>query len=310
MTLPRMRILMAAYQGAPYLQAQLDSFVAQSHPDWALWVSDDGSTDGTRDILAAFAAAHPEREIRLFTGPEKGLAANFLSLMTRPEMPQDGACVALSDQDDVWHPDRLARAARALQPPAGARPTLYAAQTVVTDATLRPLRKQARTRKAGGFRNALVQNVMAGNTMALNPEALALVRSTCPRQPVPFHDWWLYLLVTGAGGAVIQDQQATVFYRQHARNALGAHGSAAARLRRLGLVLDGTYLRWSYANLSALQEVAAVLTPAHRALIAPLTGSLGQRGLRRVQALQRAGAHRDSRAGQMALTALALAGRA
>lgn len=310
MTLPRMRILMATYQGAAYLQAQLDSFVAQSHRDWDLWVSDDGSTDGTQDILTAFAAKHPEREIRLFTGPKKGLSANFLSLITHPEMPQDGACVALSDQDDVWHPDRLARAARALAEQAHTRPALYAAQTVVTDHRLRPLRRQPRTRKAGGFRNALVQNVMAGNTMALNPAALALVRRACPQHSVPFHDWWLYLLITGAGGGIIQDPRATVFYRQHGHNVLGAHRGMVGRMHRLRLVLNGTYLHWLGTNLSALQEVEAVLTPPHRALLAQLIGSLGQTGLRRMLALRTAGVHRDNRVGQMALTALALAGRA
>ena len=97
---PPVRILLATWNGARYLQAQLDSYLAQDHDNWALWVSDDLSTDGTWEILQAFAARHPEREIVLKRGPGRGSAANFLSLLCDPELPVGP--VALSDQDDVW----------------------------------------------------------------------------------------------------------------------------------------------------------------------------------------------------------------
>ena len=72
------RILLATRNGARYLQAQLDSYLAQDHADWALWVSDDHSSDGSWEMLEAFRAAHPDREIVLRRGPGKGSAANFL----------------------------------------------------------------------------------------------------------------------------------------------------------------------------------------------------------------------------------------
>ena len=48
---PQIAILLCTYQGQRFLQEQLDSFAAQSYPNWELWVSDDGSKDGTHDIL-------------------------------------------------------------------------------------------------------------------------------------------------------------------------------------------------------------------------------------------------------------------
>ena len=125
---PPVRILLATWNGAAHLSEQLDSYLAQDHGNWALWVSDDGSDDGTWEILEDFRAAHPDREIRLLRGPGQGAAANFLSLLTHPELPPGP--VALSDQDDVWKPCRLSRGLAAVHVDAG--PALYGAITTET----------------------------------------------------------------------------------------------------------------------------------------------------------------------------------
>lgn len=98
-------ILLASYQGERFLAAQLDSIAAQSCANWRLVVSDDGSSDATREILRRFAAAHPDREIELRDGPRRGATRNFLSLL---DAVRPGEAVAWCDQDDVWLSDRLA----------------------------------------------------------------------------------------------------------------------------------------------------------------------------------------------------------
>lgn len=306
---PHVRILMGTWEGAGHLRAQLDSFADQTHCDWSLWVSDDGSRDDTRAVLAGFAADHPGREIRLFDGPRAGAAANYLSLLSRPELPRDGAVIALSDQDDVWMPDRLAQALAHLARHPDDRPVLYAANTVLTDRALRPIRQIAPRGEAPGFENALVQNIVAGNTVALNPAAAALAQGAIPPGPVPYHDWWLYLLITGAGGIVAYDRGQRLWYRQHEGNVLGAHRGARAGLRRVRLMLDGTYGGWLRDNLAALEAVAAHLTPEHAAQVARLRADAGRGGWTRWQALKAAGIHRKSRLGTLALAGLAIAGR-
>lgn len=306
---PHVRILMGTFQGAVYLREQLDSFLRQAHGNWSLWVSDDGSDDGTQAILSAFAAAHPDREIRLFDGPGQGAAANYLGLLAHPDLPRDGAVLALSDQDDVWMPDRLTQALRHLAPAGRDGIALYAANTVLTDDALRPT-GQIRQRGAGtGFHNALVQNVIAGNTIALSPAAAGLVRRAPPGGPVPFHDWWLYLLITGAGGQVVYDRGQRLYYRQHGRNVLGAHRGPGPALRRMAQAMDGTYRGWIAANLAALEPLAEHLTPENRARVAALSETLGQQGRRRLRSLRRAGVRRDSPAGRLALSVMALTGR-
>src|SRR5690606_39980404 len=103
----RVTILMATRNGGKFLRAQLASIAGQSHGDWSLDVSDDGSTDGTTGIVAEFAAAHPERRGRLLRGPGRGGAANFLSLVARAGGRAD--YYAFAAQDDVGEHSRLAR---------------------------------------------------------------------------------------------------------------------------------------------------------------------------------------------------------
>src|ERR1700760_917659 len=97
----RVALLLGTKDGAAFLGEQLKSFADQSHTNWILVVSDDGSRDATLDMIARFAAEHPQRvEVRV--GPQQGVTANFLSLATDPTITAD--VFAFSDQDDVWHP--------------------------------------------------------------------------------------------------------------------------------------------------------------------------------------------------------------
>lgn len=124
--MPHTTILMCTFQGQKYITQQLKSFSAQNHAKVGLWVSDDGSTDGTLEALRGFRSpdGHPPR---ILSGPQQGFAANFLSLLCAEDLPP--GYVALSDQDDVWFPEKLSRALALLAPldprarrwPAGAR---------------------------------------------------------------------------------------------------------------------------------------------------------------------------------------------
>ncbi len=203
-TRPEVCILMGMYNGAAHLQDQLDSYIAQSHRNWSLIISDDGSTDESPRIARAFARAHPDRAIEIRPGPRRGFARNFLSLLQAA--PGDVPFVALSDQDDVWFPARLERAVKALHVMDPATPALYCGATLVCDETLAPLGVSATLRRDPDFRNALVQSIGGGNTMVLNHAATALAAAAAAEASDPVsHDWWLYQIVTGCGGVVLHD---------------------------------------------------------------------------------------------------------
>lgn len=297
---------MATRNGAAHLQAQLDSFAAQTHRNWMLWVSDDGSTDDTRALLARFAANH---QVHLVEGPRSGsAAANFLHLLCHPELPTDHP-VALSDQDDIWLPEKLAMGLAAVSGAEG--PALYGAESHLVSETLEILSTSTAPNARPGFANALVQNLFSGHTSVLNPEALALVRRAGPQPGVPFHDWWLYQLISGAGGRLCLDPRPMALYRQHGGNTLGARRGLAGGLSRLASLDRGEFRRWSEANRTALAGVADLLTVEARETLAALRAPDAPRsGLARVRLFRKLGLARSSPAGTAALLAAAFKGLA
>lgn len=298
----RVTILMATRNGAVHLPAQLDSLRAQTHRTWRLWVSDDGSSDATLPLLAAFARAHPQHDVRILRGPERGVAANVLAALCHPDLPPGP--VALCDQDDVWLKGKLARALRRLERVCPDRPALYAAESWRCAADLSARRASRPPRIAPDFRNALVQNLCAGHTIVLNAAAVALARRAGPVPGLAFHDWWFYQLVTGAGGICVLDPLPVALYRQHGGNVLGAPGGLRAARVRLRTLVSGDYARWIEAHRRALAE-CGLLTPDARRL----ADAMAAGGWNRGAALRALGLHRDTVTGTVALQLAALAGR-
>jgi len=297
---PHVAILMAVYNGAAYLPAQLDSLLAQDHDNWSLIVGDDGSTDATPGILRAFAARHPAT---LVSGPRKGAAAHFMALIrhaARHAAP--GHYLAFCDQDDVWLRDRLSRGVKALGACGEDRPALYCSRTWITGPDLEGCRLSAGRPRGPSFRNALVQNIASGNTILLNPAAARLLETAAEEvTEVVVHDWWVYQLVTGAGGQVIHDDDPTVFYRQHGLNQIGENSSAMAKFRRIWQMLRGDFRAWNTVNLAALTRLSHHLTEENRRIMqdfaAMRRGPLPQRLAR----LWQLGLYRQSRMSTLAL---------
>ncbi|MFU8881548.1 MAG: glycosyltransferase [Rhodobacterales bacterium] len=265
-------ILMATFNGMPWVTEQLASLLGQTHQDWSLWVSDDGSSDGTRAAIRAFGAVHPGRLARLIKGPGRGAADNFMHMLCHPDLPP--GIVALCDQDDVWLPEKLSYAVAALGASA-ARPAVWSARYLISDAGLSQSRASALWPHPPGLGNAMVQNILSGHTLTINAPALAALRRAGHRQ-VPHHDWWVYLVMAAIGAVIHVDHRLVLHYRQHGRNVMGARH--LTRLVRLRGVLDGTLQRWIAANIAALAASDLPLTPEAQDLVArwqnPVKGRL------------------------------------
>lgn len=305
-------ILLAVRNGMAFLPAQLESFAQQDHPDWELIASDDGSTDETPRLLRDFATAmqakgHP---VTLVDGPCRGGTVNFLTLLAQaPDVPW----VALSDQDDVWLPDRVSRGIAALQALGDDGPALYCSATIVVDEDLGRPRPSRRVPRPLGFRNALLQNIAAGNTILLNRAAARLVREAAREAAdvvdLAAHDWWLYQLLTGAGGTVIYDPTPTLYYRQHGRNQIGANTGTKAGITRFTLVLQGRFQSWNTANIDALRVAADRLTDENRAVVEEFATLRAAPVLARLKRFARLRLYRQSRVGQSVVWLAVLLGR-
>ncbi|UMA64722.1 glycosyltransferase [Roseivivax marinus] len=260
----RITILIAVYNGGAHLAEQLDSLAAQTHGNWRLVASDDGSADNSRSVLDAFAADH---DVETVDGPRAGASENFMSLLRRVGAASDGdpGWLAFADQDDIWLEDKLARSVAALAGIDPDTPALFCSRSWIADADAKPLRASPPRPRPLGFRNALVQNVVAGNTIVVTPAAARLLCAAAAEAgPVVIHDWWVYQVMSGAGAVLIHDDTPTLHYRQHGANEIGANDSARERARRIGMILNGRYRAWNETNIAALRRSSARLLPENR----------------------------------------------
>lgn len=303
---PQITIVLASFNGARYIPAQLDSILAQTDTDWRLIVSDDGSDDGTQGIVRDYAARTDGR-ISLIAGPGRGATANFLHLIDKAD---PAGWIAFCDQDDVWNPDKLARARDYLARQSG--PAVYAARTTICDENLRELAPAPHFPGPFGFRNALIQACLPGNTTVANAGALALLRQAAPAADaagVISHDWWVYQILSGAGARIHRDAARVLLYRQHLDNVMGRNDTAEARAARASMLFDGRFADWLRRNQAALEPVADLLLPENREVLRGFGGLLASAGPGALARFLGLRLYRQSRGGTAAVMAAALAGR-
>ena len=230
----RITVLLAAYEGARWLPEQLRSLRAQTDPDFAVLMQDDGSADETPAILARAAAGDPRFSLAAEPGRHFGARGNFFSLLRQaPE-----GLTALCDQDDLWMPERLA-ACRAAMEAAEARwgretPLLVHSDCSVVDASgsrvhASLFRHQGWRGDAASLTELLVQNNVTGCTVLINAPLRRLAAGCANPEQQFMHDWFL-AQTAAAFGKIVWLSEPLVAYRQHGDNAVGA--SAGGRLRR------------------------------------------------------------------------------
>ncbi|ALV08495.1 glycosyltransferase family 2 protein [Roseateles depolymerans] len=228
-------ILLPVYNGSQFLQAQLDSLLAQTHTHWRCLMRDDGSKDRSLEILRAYQAAHPERFQLIEDGlGNLGTVRCLNALSTHVTSPVFAFC----DQDDVWQADKLATSLahlQALDCPEGT-PGLVFCDMTVTDAALAPtaesfwdtLDARPYARELAGLP---VINVVAGCTMMGNR---ALLGAAFPvPEGAPMHDYWVGM-VAKYTGRIQAIEQPLMLYRQHGRNQCGVSRRGPLLQRLLG----------------------------------------------------------------------------
>jgi hypothetical protein len=226
MTAVTVDIISSVLDGARFLPEFLESLDKQSHADWRLWVRDDGSSDATVEILRAKAAADSRVELIHVGGPPMGVAGAYGWVLER--VPADATYIMCGDADDVWLPDKIERTLTAMRaaentaPPN--TPVLVHTDLVVVDEELHV--RHPSFWALSGFdpepatlRRVIVRNVATAPSVMLNRALRELVGKTPPA--AAFQDWW-YVCVAAAFGKVVALREATVLYRQHGANAVGA----------------------------------------------------------------------------------------
>ncbi len=266
--LGRLSIALATYNGARHLGEQLDSYLAQTRQPDELVVGDDGSTDGTLDLLRAFAARAPFPVRVTVNQPNLGPARNFAATIARCS----GDVVFLSDQDDIWLPEKLETMVRFLA--AHPRCLLATHDAALVDAAGVPLGPTLgrQIERAGGLAG---RDLIAGCCMAVDARLAALM------QPMPRlreHDSWLAIAAEAldARGHLAAP---LIRYRRHGSNVsqsyMSDHRPATAWRRfreRAERALDEPVLVSLDAGAAAREDLVAAL----QRQCAGLAGVLGQ----------------------------------
>jgi glycosyltransferase involved in cell wall biosynthesis len=251
----RIAILLSTFNGAKWLQDLLNSLDAQKFTGWDLWVRDDGSTDGSPGIIRRYEEhlrlKEPGKQINFTEGKNIGVIRSYFELLDAAGDDYDG--YAFSDQDDIWLPAKLERAAGSLSDSVSStdpfRPILYHTRQWITNVDGKRTARSPMPRHIG-FENALVQNQIVGCTMVINgamrkiildglqriPEGMenqekipaniqsGLLTSEAAMENIIMHDWWCYL-AGAAFGNVVYDPEPTVLFRRHAHNRTPAGAS-------------------------------------------------------------------------------------
>ena len=118
---------------------------------------------------------------------------------------------------------------------------------------------------------------------------------------VPLHDWWTYLLVTGAGGEVRYDPLPSIRYRSHSHNVVGANVGWRNRIRRLQMLKAGDFEHWSALNIAALERFRSQMTPENRSLFDLFCESRKRGFFGRQLGFLQAGVYRQTLLGNMGL---------
>lgn len=300
--------MLATYNGERFLRQQLESIAQQTHAHWVVYASDDGSSDNTLSILKTYANQWGPNKLVIRRGAQQGLCANFMSMVLDPQVQAD--FYALCDQDDVWLPEKLSRALEVLNlPTQHPTPSLYCSRTQYVSDSLAPLGLSKAYQLAPGFRNALVQSLAGGNTMLFNHAAKQLAMQAGVKQAV-VHDWWLYLLVTGAGGTVVFDAEAPILYRQHEASTIGSADGFVDQLKRLRNLVLGQHKAYAHIHIQALNQARHCLTGEHQQALTQFEALHGATGLlQRFKIFNRLGLYRQTAAGAISLRLAVLLGK-
>jgi glycosyltransferase involved in cell wall biosynthesis len=202
---------MATYNGAPYIVMQVKSILSSDIVD-ELIVSDDGSTDGTIDLIKQIA----DSRITITYGPKLGLVKNFENALTHAT----GDYIFLSDQDDVWMDRKVLDMTTLLE-----TNDVVVCDAIVVDENLRqihPSFMRLNGSRSDFFRN-LIKCGYLGNCLAFRSNVLDLALPFPDH--LPMHDWWIGL-IGGACGRVHFLREPMVYYRRHGSNASTASVSS------------------------------------------------------------------------------------
>jgi rhamnosyltransferase len=249
-------VLLTAYNGSRFIREQIQSILSQEGVQLAIAVRDDGSSDETRAEIAR-SARDSRIRVSHTSGGRSGSAAQNLFTLIRENAAKEFDFVAFSDQDDLWHRDKISRACTHLERDRSAG---YSSATIAAWADGRErILNQVTIPTPSDF---LFEGAGQGCTFVLKSDFYWRVRSFVSREPqliarLHYHDWAVYALARSWGLSWSFDPTPSMRYRQHESNDTGARSSLIGVTRRIALLKDG----WYRAQVCGIADLCATAAP-------------------------------------------------
>ncbi|MEZ6954111.1 MULTISPECIES: glycosyltransferase [unclassified Aeromonas] len=235
----KVAILLSAYNGEQWIEEQLRSIIEQNNISLDIYISIDESTDRTLDICQAYATKNNNITILPYGFKFGGAGKNFFRLLADTDLTGYDY-IAFSDQDDIWHEDKLAKAINQLQ-----KYDCYSSNVIAFwEDGKETLIDKAQPQRECDF---LFEAAGPGCTYVFKREVAIAFKTwllECYEQiseDIALHDWLLYAFSRSRGYRWFIDPEPMMLYRQHANNQVGTNNSFAAAKKRLKLISSKWY---------------------------------------------------------------------
>ncbi len=214
-------ILLATYNGEKYLKPQLDSILNQTYTNFRLLISDDASSDNTREILEEYAKKD-KRVILYFQEKNLGVIKNFEFLLKKVE----NKYYMFSDQDDIWKADKIEKSIKHIKETDS---DLVYSDLEVVDENLNVIYSSYwklkgiynKIKKYNNFESLYLNNFVTGCTMISKKELIEKVLPLPTTSKYVLHDYWIALIISQTGKISYIDEP-LIKYRQHKNNKIGS----------------------------------------------------------------------------------------
>lgn len=217
---------MSTYNGEKYLPEQIDSILHQKFDGkLALLIRDDGSTDGTCELLMEYREKYPDIISTEF-GDNIGYNASFFWLIQHAAKSD---YYSISDQDDIWFEDKISVAVKTLESENAdaSTPLMYASTSLLykNGSVIGTTRKKKRPFT---IFNTIHQCICPGHTIVFNDNLRQLLMCDFDYSRMFVYDSWICNCAV-IYGSVVFDQNSHALYRQHDENQLGSGKGAFSK---------------------------------------------------------------------------------
>lgn len=234
-------VAMAAYNGEKYISNQIDSILLQLKDTDELVISLNPSTDKTEEIISTYV--NKDTRVKFFICPKKGVLNNFENAL----MHCNNEIVFLSDQDDVWHENKVQKILYYFRL---SEVVAVAHKPMLVDAKLQPLTtviEKTHSEKTVAALNIIYKNCIQGSCLAFRRNILKYALPFPSK--LPMHDSWLGIVAASLGKVILVSDE-LILYRQHESNVTSRNHQRIGKMLkdRLQLFMAFLNLRFKIMN--------------------------------------------------------------